>query len=296
MRGFPRVVCILVLGLALAVGYAWADIQTTVSLEQVSAKAKEAIQKQVQGAGIKEIEQETMYHKTVYYVWFVKDGKEEVFFVTPEGAVVEATKRGEKDGNVTVLDFDKEPTGSLPAGWKAGTTRPGGPSATWEIVADPKAPSGKQVLSLTKINHNASEAFNLCWTDQVKFKDGTLEVRMRSNTGQEDQGGGLIWRVKDENNYYVCRYNPLEENYRLYVVKDGKRKQIAGADGIKIPAGEWVELRVTQKGGTMVSNLNGKVLLRTSDPTFPDTGGVGFWTKADAATSFDFLEVEGAEK
>lgn len=119
---------------------------------------------------------------------------------------------------------------------------------------------------------------------------------MRANTGQEDQGGGLIWRVKDANNYYICRYNPLEENYRLYFVKDGTRKKIADVTGIKIPAGEWVKLEVAQKGDAIVCELNGKELLKASDATFADAGGVGFWTKADAATSFDSLEIETAEE
>jgi hypothetical protein len=35
---------------------------------------------------------------------------------------------------------------------------------------------------------------------------------MKAVAGKEDQGGGLVWRAMDSNNYYVARYNPLEDN------------------------------------------------------------------------------------
>jgi hypothetical protein len=56
--------------------------------------------------------------------------------------------------------------------------------------------------------------FNLCWTKDIAFEDGEIEVKVRADTGKEDQGGGLIWRARDANNYYVARYNPLENNFR----------------------------------------------------------------------------------
>ncbi|MCH7557239.1 MAG: hypothetical protein IIB56_07250 [Planctomycetes bacterium] len=40
--------------------------------------------------------------------------------------------------------------------------------------------------------------------------------------------------------------------------------------------------------------LNGKKLLEATDMTFIEAGGVGVWTKADAATSFDDLTVKSA--
>ena len=190
------------------------------------------------------------------------------------------------------VNFDSCPVGQLPGEWQAGTTNPTGPDATWEVVADPQAPSGKQVLSLTKPTNPKGKVYNVCWTDRIGFKNGKLEVRMRANTGQEDQGGGIMWRVKDKNNYYVCRYNPLETNYRLYSVKDGNRQMIAEAKDIKIPAGVWMTLGVKQDGNAIVCSLDGTDRIQAVDTTFPDPGGIGFWTKADAATSFDSLIVE----
>ena len=38
-------------------------------------------------------------------------------------------------------------------------------------------------------------------------------------------------------------------------------------------------------------SFNGQPTLRVKDTTFGDAGGVGVWTKADAASAFDDLEV-----
>ena len=49
---------------------------------------------------------------------------------------------------------------------------------------------------------------------------------MKPISGKEDQGGGLIWRVKDKDDYYICRANPLEGNFRVYCVEEGRRRQL----------------------------------------------------------------------
>jgi len=127
----------------------------------------------------------------------------------------------------------------------------------------------------------------------VKFRDGAIEVSLRADRGKEDQGGGLIWRVQDANNYYVTRYNPLEDNVRLYAVKDGRRKQLASATGIGIgiKAGEWFKLKIVQQKNKIEAYLNDRKYLETTDRTFTKAGGIGFWSKADAASSFDDLVV-----
>ena len=95
-------------------------------------------------------------------------------------------------------DFESDTAGSAPAGWKVETTNPRGPDATWNIMADSDAPSGRKVLALTSPNHDFGGAYNLCWRDDIRFKNGTLEATVRANTGDEDQGGGPIWRVQDK--------------------------------------------------------------------------------------------------
>jgi hypothetical protein len=129
--------------------------------------------------------------------------------------------------------------------------------------------------------------FNLCVLGDAKFKDVELTVAFKAVAGDTDQGGGVVWRYKDANNYYVARFNPLEDNYRVYKVVDGKRVQLETAEKIVAEAGKWHTLRVTMKGDAITCALNGKTHLEVKDATFAGAGAVGLWTKADARTSFD---------
>lgn len=181
--------------------------------------------------------------------------------------------------------FDKDAVGKAPAGWKIASPSPAEGKSAWTVVADPSAPTPPNVFSLT-VPEGTDSGYNLAMAEKIAVKDVDLSVKLRANGGKNDQGGGLIWRYKDEKNYYVCRINPLEGNYRVYKVVDGKRTQLQSAD-VNTDSGKWYTLRVVMTGNQMICYLDGQKLLEASDDTFKDAGLVGLWTKADAATSFD---------
>jgi len=187
-----------------------------------------------------------------------------------------------------VVNFADLPHGPAPAPWKQESTKAGEPVATWVIQADETAPSAPQVLALERFG--SAKTFNLCWNPDLKFRDGTIEVSVRSLAGEVDQGGGPAWRIRDAGNYYVCRYNPLEKNFRLYVVVGGERKQLATADAPDLPK-PWTRIGVEHVGDKIRCTMDGKTLLEATDATLPEAGGVGVWTKADARTAFDDLAV-----
>ena len=117
-----------------------------------------------------------------------------------------------------------------------------------------------------------------------------MTVQVLATSGEEDQGGGLVWRAIDANNYYITRWNPLEDNFRVYFVKDGRRKQLASAAATG-DISRWHSVRVVVQGSHMDCYLDDDKLLSVDDQTFPGPGAVGLWTKADAATLFDDLHV-----
>ncbi len=197
---------------------------------------------------------------------------------------------------VTRMTFDRVAVGQIPAGWKAEATHPRGRLAAWKVTADPQAPSPPNVLSVTPRHRASGGTFNLCWTPAIQFLDGEITVRVRANSGRGDEGGGPMWRVQDRNNYYVARYNPLEHNFRLYEVKNGHRHMLTGASRIPVPKGQWFTIRIVQRGRHIEGWLNGTKLFDAASATFPKAGGVGLWTKADAATSFDNLTVRAAAR
>lgn len=128
--------------------------------------------------------------------------------------------------------------------------------------------------------------------EDKKFADADVSVRVKPLSGKEDQTGGLIFRAKDAKTHYLVRSNGLEDNYRLYTMTDGKRKQIASTKVDPPKVGEWHTLRVVAKGTKIQAYLNGKLAIDHDDATLTD-GWVGLWTKADSVTEFDDLEVSG---
>jgi len=53
----------------------------------------------------------------------------------------------------------------------------------------------------------------------------------------------------------------------------------------------WHRLLVTMRGAEITVALDGAPVLRCQDATFPQAGRFGLWTKADASSEFDLLEV-----
>ena len=187
------------------------------------------------------------------------------------------------------FDFEGETVGAVPKGWTVAKTGTG-EGSVWKIAEDPTAPKGPKVLAQTAASPSA--VFNLCVADASAFKDVEVRVAFKAIKGQADQGGGLVWRYKDANNYYIARFNPLESNYRVYKVVDGKRTQLATKEELKHPAGEWHTLSIQMKGNAIVCLLDGKQHLAAKDDTFAAPGKVGLWTKADAQTYFDDFQAK----
>lgn len=205
--------------------------------------------------------------------------------------ILSVTERGLTPNSPTLLNFDGDAVGSVPKDFRVDGTQQDGPLATWEIVAKNAEGDTDHVLRMVRPNHRSGQTFNLCWSPDQKFRDGVLSVKLRAESGEEDQGGGLIWRVIDANNYYITRFNPLESNLRLYTVKAGKRAELASAN-VPGTSGVWFELRVEHIGKNLRVWLDSKPLIEALDDSFPEAGGVGVWTKADAVTSFDDLRIE----
>ncbi len=179
-----------------------------------------------------------------------------------------------------VFDFDLTDNGEIPAGF----TVTGG---AWHVSVDDTA------KTLVQTAKNEGSGFNIIVNDNVKLKDVEISVRFKSLSGEEDQGGGPVWRYLDFNNYYIARYNPLEDNFRVYKVVDGRRKMLKSAT-IKASPG-WHEIRVTMIGNHIECSYDQQLHLTANDDTFTEAGQIGLWTKADAVTAFDDLTAKKAD-
>jgi hypothetical protein len=189
------------------------------------------------------------------------------------------------DENARTFHFTKEDVGKLPAGWKAEKTG-AGEGSVWQVVEDETVPS-KTGLALAQTAESPGAVFNICVAEDSNCKDVVLEVAFKAVAGKKDQGGGFVWRYQDHDNYYIARMNPLEDNYRVYKVVNGKRTQLGAKEGVKVPQGEWHRLKVEVKGDHMTGYLDGEKMWEIKDDTYQQAGKVGLWSKADAQTHFD---------
>jgi len=175
--------------------------------------------------------------------------------------------------------FDTDLVGGLPAGWKSGVTGRGSPR--WVVEVDTSAPSRPNVLK-----QSGSGTFPWCVRPDASLADGWVQVKFKPISGREDQAGGVVWRWKDGDNYYIARANALENNVSLYYTANGRRNTLKYVDA-PVPGNTWHTLRVEFSGKTIRVIYDGKQYIEMDDTHIAGSGAVGVWTKADSVTLFD---------
>ena len=185
--------------------------------------------------------------------------------------------------------FEADAVGGPPRGWLLTMTGRGTPK--WTVERDD---DGMPVLKQA-----GKATYPLALKQGTSIKDGFVEVRFKPISGSEDRAGGIVWRARDANNYYVVRANALEDNVVLYKTVNGVRSPLdlvgqKGGYGVKtaVPANQWHTLRVEFAGTRFNVVFNDKPLFAVEDTTFLQAGMVGLWTKADSVTAFSGLSYD----
>jgi len=191
-------------------------------------------------------------------------------------------------------DFHDAEAGALPKGWIADVTgSKAGDAPRWEVISD----EGHKVLAQLE-SGGARGDFPVCLKQGSSLRDGSVSVRFKPISGRVDQAGGVVFRAKDKDNFYIARANALENNVSIYVTHNAKRKTIKYWDNVEVALGKWHDLKVEVNGFTFRVSLNGKLVgeVEDTEQILPDAGMVGFWTKADSVTYFDEVIVGGDDQ
>ncbi|MBI1806860.1 MAG: hypothetical protein HYR76_07410 [Ignavibacteria bacterium] len=191
------------------------------------------------------------------------------------------------------MNFDNDTEGKTPTGFLTALTGKGKPGA-WVVVKDTTAPSKPNVLAQTDMDRTDTR-FPLCVFDSINAEDVDISVKFKPVKGSVDQAGGIVWRYKDKDNYYVLRANALEDNFNIYHTVNGKRREFKGSK-VKVTSNEWHTLHVRNVGSRFEASFDGKKLIETTDDTFTNAGKVGLWTKADSYTLFDDLIIKSLDE
>src|SRR5437660_10211092 len=178
-----------------------------------------------------------------------------------------------------VVNFDSAETGKPPPGWTA--TKTGKGEAKWTVEKEDSAPSKPNILK-----QSGEATYPVCLKNDTSLKNGFVEVKFKPISCKEDQAGGVVWRAKDSDNYYIARANALEDNVTIYHTVKGKRTEKKRTD-TKVASNKWHTLRVDFLGNHFKVTFDGKKAIEWDDETFKVAGKVGAWTKADSVTLFD---------
>lgn len=206
-----------------------------------------------------------------------------------EGADVVAMQTEQIPPPAAVMrNFDEDAAGAAPPGFLFARTGVGAPGQ-WVVRAESGAPSGANVLAQLDADRT-DERFPLAVLETPSVRDVRVSVQCRMVSGEVDQACGLVARYRDADNYYITRANALENNIRLYYVRDGRRQQIATWSGA-VTANVWNGYEFEAQGDRLRVFWDGQLVIDHRDATFADTGRVGLWTKADSVTYFDELRI-----
>ena len=188
-----------------------------------------------------------------------------------------------------VITFDNEQLGQTPSQWTVAMTNHGR-APRWEIVKDLTAATQPYVFAQVSADP-VRDRFPLAIFNDATFRDGDISVRIKPVSGREVQAGGIVWRYRDPNNYYLARANALEKNVQVFKVENGQRVPLGAGVRHEIPSNAWSILKVNARGNRFQVYIDHRRILQGWDNTFLTGGKVGLWTVADSVTYFDEFRV-----
>jgi hypothetical protein len=187
-----------------------------------------------------------------------------------------------------VITFDTGPLGRTPPEFTSVGSH--GRSSQWEIRRDGSAATQPYVLAQVSTD-SAPDHLPLAILKNTVLRDGELSVRIKPISGHEVQGGGIVWRYRDENNYYLVRASVLEKSVAVYKVQNGQRIRLVADAHHEIPANGWRILKVALRGDRFQVYLDHRRILQGYDKTFTGAGQVGLCTLADSVAYFDDFRI-----
>jgi hypothetical protein len=184
------------------------------------------------------------------------------------------------------IDFEDGKVDEMPRDFRLGLTGPGKPGV-WIVQADAGPEGGEKVLGQMSIDPVA-DRLPLCIYNTNSGRDVQVSVAFKPLFGAVAQAGGLVIRLKDDNNYYVVAANALDNSVRFYKVIDGQRTQLASKD-VQVEAGVWQTLSITASDEHFTIDFKGQTLFEVDDASLKEAGKIGLWTQADSMIQFDEL-------
>ena len=146
-------------------------------------------------------------------------------------------------------NFDSETAGTLPPNFLVGTLVDGRSAGKWQVIdmktslslldkldrrdhtrirkvlQSSEVPSAPHVFAQLK-NRGYFTDFNVVLVGETTTTDFDLKVSFLPIAGRGDMGGGLIWRARDHQNYYITRGpQPIGTEYSILPCSEWRTSQ-----------------------------------------------------------------------
>jgi hypothetical protein len=185
--------------------------------------------------------------------------------------------------NGKVVDFDRSAVGKSPPGWSVN-----GPAARWEIRKDASARTQPYVLAHIP-ESSSGQPSSPAILDGLTLQDGEVSVRFKPVKGR--QAGGVVWRYRDQDNYYVAQADAQAKTIAVFKVENGRRVPLTGGIRHEVISNNWCILKVWARGARFQVYMDHRRIAQGADGAFSGPGKVGLWTGADSLTYFDDFRV-----
>jgi hypothetical protein len=183
-------------------------------------------------------------------------------------------------------DFENAKSETLPPGWLAAQTAGKTPLATWQIAGD----SWGKTIAVVQ-SPNTGDTHNLLLASPSRVANLRLSAKLRATSGKESQGGGIVWRALNPQNYYLACWEPLDGKLRLGFVEAGKFVLLQSVP-VEGDSTSWHTIEVEHFRDSIKVFMDGVFLIEQQDNTLMYPGMIGLLTQADACTMFDDVKVE----
>jgi hypothetical protein len=186
-----------------------------------------------------------------------------------------------------VFNFDTCKIGQAPPGW---TVDGAGSAPGWQVRRDQTAPTPPYVLAEVSAEP-ANSRSPLAILNDLTARDADVSVRIKPISGRDQLAGGVVWRYRDENNYYLARADASENTVSVFKVENGHRIPLFSVIKHAIPTNSWSILKVSVRGPRFQVFVDHRRVLEGRDPTFSAPGRVGLWAMGDSTIYFDDFRV-----
>jgi hypothetical protein len=188
-----------------------------------------------------------------------------------------------------IVSFDGDPQGKSPSGWTF-VAASGSASPEWEVRREQTSTENRHVLA--RMSPSADSAHPaLALLNSMSLRDGELSVRVKPVAGARARSGGLIFRYRDPENYYLARADAVKQDVAIFRFQNGRRIQLGEVARHALPADAWRILKVTARGDRLQVYLDHRRALEVFDRGYTGAGLVGLWSEADSVAYFDDFRI-----